>query len=287
MKKATILILIMLIILSISAASEELTVVYTANSNGKLKTCGCPDDPYGALSERVTLIKQLRINSSPFLLVDGGNMVDIFGDFNQKLAIVMKLMNIMGYDAAGAGFNELYNGIESTEKIRDAAGFSILALGIGEKSGKELFKPYIIKKVGMNSVAVIGICEKNNLPQIGNPKFDGFEFTNAESELEKVLKEINGKADYVILLSQESPEKNITLLNKFKSISVIVEDCTNKKYDNPVIEGGGVIVSPGKYGRFVGILKVLKSGKGVKVKSHEFIKVLDIPQDKDAMKLID
>ena len=65
MKKA-IIIIYGLLVFSISAFSEDLIIIYTANSNGKLKTCGCPDDPYGALSERVTLIKQLRNNNPPF-----------------------------------------------------------------------------------------------------------------------------------------------------------------------------------------------------------------------------
>ena len=213
-------------------------------------------------------------------------MVDIFGDFNEKAAIVMKLMNMMNYDAAGSGFNEIYNGLESIEKLRDAADFPILASGIQKKGGEELFKPYIIKKVGKNRIGVIGICEKNSLPQIGNPKLEGFEFIDAETELDTILKEINGKTDYIVLLSQETPEKNIALLKKFKKINVIIEDYTNKKYDKPVFENGGVIVSPGKYGRFVGKLKISKNGKGIRINSHEFIKVLDIPQDKEAVKLI-
>jgi len=31
------------------AAGEELTVVYTSGSSGKLNACSCPGDPYGGL----------------------------------------------------------------------------------------------------------------------------------------------------------------------------------------------------------------------------------------------
>ena len=198
----------------------------------------------------------------------------------------MKLMNMMDYDAAGAGFNEIYNGVESAEKLRDNAKFPVLAAGIRKKGGGEVFKPYIIKKVCSINIAIIGVCDYKSLPQIGNPKFDGFEFTGAESELLKILTEIKGKTDFVILLSQMTPEENISLLKKYRLINVIVEDYTNKKYDKPVLENNGVIVSPGKYGRYVGMLKIQKNGSKLKLISHEFIPVLDIAQDEEAKKII-
>ena len=102
MKKTTFIIFASIFLIFFEQTSlsqtKELTIVYTANSNGKLIECNCPGDPYGGLSERVTLIHKLRKKEKPFLLVDSGNMVSLFGDYDLKASCVIRMMNLMKYD---------------------------------------------------------------------------------------------------------------------------------------------------------------------------------------------
>lgn len=268
--------------------SAELTVLYTANSNGKLRICGCPEDPYGGLAERVTLIKKLRESDIPFLLVDAGNMTDIFGDYDKKASQVISLMNMMKYDAATVGFNEIYRGLASAEKLKNKAEFPILASTITNKYEKyELFKTYIITHCNGNNVGIIGLCDENSFIKIGNPDFKDFIFLPSLDTLKKILKEISGKTDFIIVLSEMSPEKNISLLKKFSKIDLIIECYTNKQYNPPIKEGKSFIVSPGKYGRFVGKI-VMEKAKNtpLTIKNHEFIPVKNILPDKEAYKII-
>ena len=141
---------------TLPVGADRLTIAYTANTSGKLTECGCPSDPYGGLAERVTLIKQLRAKEKSFLLLDAGNMVNLFGDYEERSACVARLMNLMGYDASCVGKQEMYNGTASAQKLIRTAKFPILSSTIAWKDdSKPIFQQYSIAKSGNITVGII------------------------------------------------------------------------------------------------------------------------------------
>lgn len=269
------------------ASGGELTVVYTANTSGKLRSCNCPNDPYGGLAERVTLLKNLRPKEKPFLLVDGGNMVSLFGSYDLKASCVIRIMNLMEYDAAGAGWQEMFHGVNSALKMRDEAKFPLLSATIVKNSdGTNVFEPYIITKVGENSVGIISVCDSTNLIKNLPPKVNDYSFLSKSDILNHTLREISSKSDFIVVLSQLSPDENKKMLINFPIIDFIVESNHNKKYDPPVVTPDGVIVSPGRGGQFIGLITLEKSKTGkISIKRHEFLPVLHFPEDKKAHKI--
>ena len=267
---------------------EELTIVYTANSSGKLTDCNCPTDPYGGLAERVTLIKDLRVLIEPFLLVDSGNMVSLFGDYDGKAACVMRLMNLMKYDAGGFGINELFNGLTSAEKMSAAADFPLIS-AVFALSGQttSAFKPYAITEIGGITAGIVSVCDSISQTRLGNPRVDDYRILLAEDALRPMLTELSHRCDFTIVLSELSSDQNRALIEQFPAIDLVVEGYGNRKYVTPETTQHGIIVSPGNRGQFVGLITLEKTGTGTRsVKYHEFIPVLDIPADEDALKII-
>ncbi len=291
MKKRISVIFLIGIILYFSkfdfASGGELTVVYTANTSGKLRTCGCREDPYGGLSERVTLLKNLRSKEGPFLLVDGGNIVSLFGSYDLKASCIIRIMNLMEYDAAGAGWQEMFHGVNSALKMRDEAKFPILSATIVKNSdGANVFKPFEITKVGENSVGIISVCDSTYLIKNLPPKVDDYGFLPKSDILNYALQEISSESDFIVVLSQLSPDENKNMLEKFPIIDLIVESNHNKKYDPPVVTPEGIIVAPGRGGQFVGLITLEKSESGnISIKRHDFLPVLNFPEDKEAHKI--
>lgn len=268
---------------------KELTVVYTANTTGKLRICGCPEDPYGGLAERVTLIRRLRkIEQEPFLLVDAGNMVNIFGDYEKEASRVIRVMNLMNYQAAGVGCYEIFHGIESALKIENEALFPFLSSTITAKdTSRKIFTPYVISKVGEISAGIISLFDSSSLYRIGDPKDIEFDFLSAHIILKKILQGMHSTSDYIIVISHLHHTTNKDLIQTFPEIDLIIEAYSDKKYEQPVVEPEGIIVSPGKKGRYVGIIVIDKSEKGtVTMKDHEFIPVLNFPPDRKALTII-
>ncbi len=265
---------------------RELTVVYTANSTGKLRICGCPNDPYGGLVERATLLRRLRsIEKEPFLLVDAGNMVDIFGDFESESSQVIELMNLMGYDAAGVGCYEIFHGIDHALEMSNEASFPFLSATITRKDETgQVFTPYVVKEAGENRVGIMSLCDAASLYRIGDPQDTEYGFLPVTAVVDQVLRELSAKVDFVIVLSQLPHDTNRELVGRYSEIDLVVEAYSNKKYDPPITEPGGIIVSPGNKGQFVGCIVMEKDGKNTAtVKDHEFLPVLNFPPDGEAL----
>ncbi|MFC1561325.1 NAD(+) synthase [Candidatus Latescibacterota bacterium] len=242
---------------------EELTVVYTANSSGKLRSCNCPNDPYGGLSERVTLIKSLRQLEKPFLLVDSGNMVSLFGAYDTKAADVMQLMNLMKYDAAGVGCHEMFHGVNSALKMTRVAEFPLISATIAQTNdGAHVFNPYVITRIGKINTGIISVCDSTSQIRLGSPKVNDYFFLPKTDVLEHTLLEISPKCDFIIVLSQLSPDENKKILEHFPKIDLIIEGYGNEKYDPPIVIPQGIIVSPGSRGQFVGMITLEKSKTG-------------------------
>ena len=274
--------------LAASSGALELTVAYTANSSGKLTECGCPGDPYGGLAERVTLMKKLRATEGPFILLDAGNMVSLFGDFDARAACVMRLMNSMGYDAAGVGRQELFHNTGKAFTMCDSAKFPFISATFARLSdGKPAFKRYALVKSGKVTVGVTSLTDSINgyIPEI-NRAFD-YSILPWERELRSVLEEMKGKADFVVVLSQMDRPGNETLLKMFPSVDLVIQGNGNKELKQPVQLSGGYLVMPGDRGQFVGMIR-LERAKGGKLllKKAELTPVLDIPQDKKAMDMV-
>lgn len=268
--------------------AEQLTVVYTANSSGKLTECGCPGDPYGGLAERVTLIKKLRAKEGRFLLVDAGNMVSLFGDFEARAECVMHLMNSMGYDATGVGRLELFRNTGNALDMSGKAKFPFLSATIARLSdGKQVFQRYALLKTGKTTVGITCISDSASsyIPEL-NRKFD-YVILPWERELKSVLDEMKGKADFIVVLSHMDRPGNEALLKNFPLVDLVVQGNGDHELKQPVKISGGYLVMPGDRGHFVGVVRFDKSGGGRAVlKKSELMPVLDIPQDDKAMETV-
>lgn len=265
---------------------NEFTIVYTANSNGKLKGCSCPNDPYGGLSERVTLIRELRKKEKPFLLVDCGNMVSLFGGYETKASYVVRIMNLMKYDVAAAGRNEMFKGISKALDMNRISRFPMISATIAYKTKQNLvFKPYITKKVNGRIIGITAVCDSSCFIRINPQEYD-YTVLPTHGTFTAILDEISSKCDLIIVLSQIAPDLNKKLLQDYPEVDIIVEGYGNRKYDPPVKTPNGVIVSPGIYGQFVGLITVEKSDGNITIKRSEMIPVLEFPEDKKAHKIV-
>ncbi len=241
-------------------SGKELTVVYTANTNGKLRACNCPHDKYGGLSERVTLIKRLRQKEKDFLLVDGGNMVSLWGSFDEKASHIMHIMNLMEYDAAGAGAYEMFYGVESVQKMSSEAKFPLISTTIVKNSdGATVVQPFTTIRIGNINTGILSVCDSTSLLAVGSPKVKDYHFLSLPGIMKQTLQKISSQTDFIVVLSQLSPDENTKLLEHFPDIDLIIQTYGNKITNPPVVTPHGIIASPCSRGQFVGLIKLRRS----------------------------
>ena len=107
-----------------------------------------------------------------------------------------------------------------------------------------------------------------------------------EAAIGRIIGDMSSESDFIVVLSQLPQDRNEKLLERFPAIDLIVEGHDNKKLESPLIFPGGVIVSPGTYGEFVGLVTLVKSGNSLSVKRSELLPVIDYPVDKKANKIV-
>ena len=270
------------------SAGDKLTVVYTGNTRGKLRACNCPGDPYGGLAERVTLIRQLRKQEGPFVLIDSGNMVSLYGDYSRKAEYVIELMNLMGYDAAGIGFNELYRGIEPAARMEEDAAFPLLSASVMEQGGSSpVTTPSVVLKAGDVTVGIIGVSDPESHNAMGRPKVNDYSIAETGAVFDGIISGLEQRCDFIIVLSQLTKEKNAGFLAAHSSVDLLIQSWGNETLDPPLVTPDGIIAAPGRNGQFVGIMELERSPDGgVKMLRHELKPVLDIPEDKKAREIV-
>jgi 2',3'-cyclic-nucleotide 2'-phosphodiesterase (5'-nucleotidase family) len=261
----------------------RLTVAFTANTSGKLAACSCPGDPYGGLVERATLVNRIRKEHGPLLLLDAGNMVSLFGDFEGRAACVMHLMNLMEYSAAGAGRQEMFRGIDRALAMSREAKFPILSAAIADrKTGRPVFTPYIITRIDNVRVGILSVCDSTAyFPDVN--RTPDYTVIPLDKALKPVLESMEGATDFIVALSQMERTENEKLLAAYPTIDLVIEGYGNKALDAPLRIAKGYIVCPGSRGQYVGLVALEKTGAApVKLGSSELFEVLDIPADTKA-----
>lgn len=158
------------------------------------------------LLKAYTVIKSEREKDPSLLLVDCGdtlqdNMIQEFrfDDPNPMISA----MNYVGYDVWEIGNHEFNFEFESLQNAINQFKGTTIAANIYKKDGTRFLTPYIIKEVNGVRVAIYGL-EAPNIPawEGANPEhYDYMSFTSPLEETEKVLKELEGKADLIICLA--------------------------------------------------------------------------------------
>ena len=265
---------------------SSVTIVYSGSSNGKLRACSCPGDPYGGLGERVTLINRLRSERDPFLLVDTGNMISIYQDYQRKSQTIIGLMNLMKYDVAAIGRLDIYRGIEFARTMDGWADFPLISTSLADSTGDPLFMPVTTKTFNGMKVAFIALHD-SSVYYVPGSHSDTFTLLENDKILPPLLEQLSEKTDYIVALSNMPQHKNEDLLAQYHDIDIVIQGYGNVRLDTPLITDHGIIVAPGQRGQFIGLLTVKRGKNGeLELVEGSLLPVLDIPMDDTAEEMV-
>jgi 2',3'-cyclic-nucleotide 2'-phosphodiesterase (5'-nucleotidase family) len=193
---------------------------------------------------------------SPLLKVDSGNLLFKSRKTQSKTKpdmltaeTIQQAYNTMGYDAVAVSESDLNAGkvfFEKSEKIK----FPWISANIFDASGKMLFKPFIVKKIGEIRVGIIGLTGSGT-PGNGSIVINGW-----EKSLRLQLPNLISRTDMIILLSNLTLSENSAIVKAFPEVDLIFT--ANKSQGNlpAYIAGNTLIAQTQSRGKYLGKLSL-------------------------------
>ena len=200
------------------------------------------------------MIESIRKDEPSVLLLDGGG---IFGRQSDAAELSLKAMAIMGYDALNLGGPEFNFGKEFLEHARSHVSFPYIASNL-LYGGIRLpwTREYIIKEAGGIKIAILGVLDPDGLAQLPNQEqAKGLEVIPPEAALNRLLPEVRGKADLVILLSAFGAQQTLALVKAVKGIDVAIASGNDDQFLGQMPENT-ILLHTGYIGQEMGLLKI-------------------------------
>jgi sulfur-oxidizing protein SoxB len=264
----------------------------------------------GGFAHIKTLVDQLRANygQEKTLLLDGGDTWQGSGTANWTNGMDMVgACNLLGVDVMTGHWEFTYpdkqvmknlkafNGefIAQNIKVKEDALFEG-AKAFDEDSG-HTFKPYIVRELNGHKVAIIG--QAFPYTPIANPSrfMPDWTFGINEQDMQEMVDQVRSteKPAAVILLSHNGMDVDLKMASRVSGIDVILGGHTHDGIPQPIkvsnSTGITLVTNAGSNGKFVGVLDLTLSSKGVAEFQYKLLPVFSnfLPADKEMQSYID
>ncbi len=245
-----------------SLTGKQVTILYTNTTNGILKSCGCPGNPYGGLPQRAQMIKMLRQQDPGLLLLDSGDTLSaIFQPGNERdiahARYVFEAYQAMKYDAIGIGDQDLVLGVDFFEealKKYELPWLSATLLKLPRREPLVEGTRYIKRKKFV--VALTSVISPKTFfffPQ-KNLLLGKLLIQEPDKVLANQLPTYEKAADLTVVISHLGIDRDKQLAASFPGIDVIIGGHTQTLLEQPVKIGHTIIVQAGSSGEHLGKL---------------------------------
>ncbi len=249
-----------------SARPDELTVVFSSDLLGKVRSCGCVIEDMGGLGRWATFTGRIRESVDNLVVVDAGDAFGADLSFTEKEAeLAFDAMNVVGLDAFAPGETEFVFGLPFLRGVASRATFAIVAANVVDPvTGEGIFgAPYTVKTLkGGLRVAITGVLDD----AIRFPAYidvSTFRVLPAIETIKKLVPEMRTKADFMIVLSHMGMERSLELARQVGDFDLVVVG-----HGKPVIkklekQGKSIMLATGGSGQFIGRIDLSLSAAGV------------------------
>jgi hypothetical protein len=251
----------------------EALLIYSGVTHGTLEACGCDGNIAGGMTKERTVVRWLRESGRPVLHVHPGDLMP-YRDLPGKSRYVAEAAAVAGYDAIAIGDQELREGLTVFRELATEFRLPFVASNLLDADGKPLAPTHLIKsfagiRVGIFSIVADAghgwyVFDQDAFPE-------GITRRPVRETVAEVLAELDGKVDYIVLLSQQDRSLDTRLAYEFPQINLIVGGHDEKLITRPIRVGSTLVVNAGVAGDFVGILRLgIDPKRHVRVLAHEF-----------------
>ncbi len=237
----------------VSEKAAVITILHTNDVHSRVE--GNDKDQIG-YARLAAIVKGTRANG-PTLLLDAGDTLHgmAFANLEKGMSVV-KLMNMLGYDAMAPGNHDFNYGFDRLKELEKEMDFSLLSANIMGADGKNAFSPYTILECGGHKIAVIGAENPQMVTAIHPDMIKGLTFESLDV-LKDVVKEAAEQSDAVIILAHwgadDAYKPNSGALAAIPGVDLVIDGHSHTFFENiKQVDGHALVVSAGEYMKNIG-----------------------------------
>jgi 2',3'-cyclic-nucleotide 2'-phosphodiesterase (5'-nucleotidase family) len=207
-------------------------LIYTSNTLGEVEPCGtCPEGgDNGGLPRRSHYLKTVKEEAKNLLILDGGDalVMSYFGQPSERekarrrAEFVIRLYETLGYHALNIGDTDLGLGVEYLRNLQKNSKISFISANLKEKkTGKPIFKPYLIKEIKGIKIGILGLNTNEISPNIQKELKD-YSIENPIKAAKETINRFMASCDYIVALAHLTPTEIESLAKEVPRISIII-----------------------------------------------------------------
>jgi len=128
----------------------------------------------------------------------------------------------MGYDVVNIGEKDLMMGLKFLSEVSQKAKFPFISANlVDKKTGKYVFKPYVIKEITGLRIGIVGLLDDQFNPTL-REKDPGLNINEPLSALKAVMKGLEEYCDFIVILSQLGESRDKKLARDNRGIDLIL-----------------------------------------------------------------
>ncbi|HPY01392.1 MAG TPA: hypothetical protein PKV04_08465 [Candidatus Marinimicrobia bacterium] len=163
--------------------------------------------------------------------------------------LIVDIYNNLKYDAYNVGGHDFALGLDFLKELQAKARFTFISANVVDTlTGKPVFEPYKIVKVGNKNFGIIGVTS------VWNEKYRGVGIADPIQTLNKYLPALRKKADYIIVLAALTAGDENKLGAIKEKIDFILMAGSYRYSRNLEVVDGRFIARCGTTGKYVGII---------------------------------
>lgn len=274
------------------AAGVSLTIVHTNDTHSRVLSSSGEI----GFAKIATKIKEIRNAQENVLVLDAG---DTFHGQTISTLVkgesIVKVMNTIKYDAMVPGNHDFNYGQERLVELSQVTDFPIIASNILKADGSTLLPSYIIKEMKGVKVGIFGLATPETTYKTNPNNVTGLTFEDPTVAAEKMVRELEGKADIIIALSHLGLDESSTYTSKLvaekvEGIDLIVDGHSHTVLTEGMKVGDTLIVQTGEYDKNLGIVEMVYADGKVSTSKASLItreSAEQLAEDADVLKAVE
>jgi hypothetical protein len=242
------------------APADSVTIMFSADNEGVLSSCGCAGSPAGGFAKRQTVINDYHRVRPNVVIVDAG---DMFHDRPNtiKADYLAKALGRAKYDAVAMGTLDFDLGVDQVRAFAKEYAIPFICANVRDESGKLVLPPHVIRQAGAMKIGIFAVIADQ---AYGTPPREWRKGLKVESPIDAAQREVKDLAgcNLIIALSNQPLDGTRALAEKVPGISVVVSGHDDTVLKTPIHAGDTMIVGTGAIGRMMGALTVAPASGG-------------------------
>lgn len=245
--------------------TERLTIIFSSDLLGKVRSCGCTVEDMGGLGRRASYTENVRKSVRNLLVLDAGDAFGLELSYSQAEAeLTFDTYELLGLDVFTPGEIDFIFGLDFLKRLAEQVTFDIVAANLVDTETNEpIFGPsYVVRELeGGTRIGITGILD-DTIRFPGYIDTSQFTIISHEETLRRVLVEMKREADILILLSHMGLERSRTLAEEFADFDLIIVG-----HGKPVLKkteqvGETMLLATGGLGQYIGRIDLFVTDAG-------------------------